>query len=654
MKSPTIKKRSKQANLYSELQDTTIKRISELSGNLWTDYNEHDPGITIADYTNFGLFDLHFRQLFSLEEYLFKNNEKVDHAKKGLFYKEQLYTRVNAFNQEVARKSMVTESDYEAFFLETFHQDLSTCSVRLNSTTKKYDLFLTLIDRYRNDTIGLELALKQKYHKHRNLGENIGVIHFDDHLPLNKNAYADRKSFRKYNYDFPLFNSPNNPVSQKRFKPDYASIQYDFPETYGIGSRGIPSHDDPNYRKKVLQLKGYLLLFDYMMADQFNQMGAIHQVFDLNRALPIPSLPTVAIVDAEVLIDEQRKEIQTHKIEADHFFANQRFRYLNLLDALYNENTRQMFGNMDIEVLNEKRMQLLKILPFINEKRFQSFDVYQPNSMGAIHELAEEILAIRFSDSLQHRSQVVKVITDEVFEERYSGLHVTFPLHLEEIPAGEHLPLETADRSLEHMKEVLTLIWQGVIPESIMELGTDLTHYYLTAIDQEYFIVFVIPETEVKITLSLLHADKNRLIEELYTFLFFLKKLKRFGFQQHLYFVEHVLMKDTPIETPSPDLKVPPSMEDVKNANLISIVFPKIGKGTQLEDWLTEWLEERLPAHINFKLYGLESGALENFHVAYYDWRKALAADNRELIIRKSQALKFFFQYAKENKPQQS
>ncbi|MEI3154042.1 MAG: hypothetical protein V8S95_02245 [Odoribacter sp.] len=41
--------------VYVALQKDTIDRLQRLSGKVWTDFNAHDPGITILDVLNYAL-----------------------------------------------------------------------------------------------------------------------------------------------------------------------------------------------------------------------------------------------------------------------------------------------------------------------------------------------------------------------------------------------------------------------------------------------------------------------------------------------------------------------------------------------------------------------------------------------------------------------
>lgn len=62
---------------FEFLKQTAIELIQDLSGNLWTDYNIHDPGITILEYLCYALTELGYRSRFSVADILTKENAKA-------------------------------------------------------------------------------------------------------------------------------------------------------------------------------------------------------------------------------------------------------------------------------------------------------------------------------------------------------------------------------------------------------------------------------------------------------------------------------------------------------------------------------------------------------------------------------------------------
>lgn len=60
----------------NELRKRGIKIIQQLTGAFWTDYNLHDPGVTILEQLCYALSELSFRTDFDIEQLLFKEGEK--------------------------------------------------------------------------------------------------------------------------------------------------------------------------------------------------------------------------------------------------------------------------------------------------------------------------------------------------------------------------------------------------------------------------------------------------------------------------------------------------------------------------------------------------------------------------------------------------
>ena len=63
---------------------------------------------------------------------------------------------------------------------------------------------------------------------------------------------------------------------------DYYSIQNEFPRTYGIASGGLPGNATMLRQAQALQLKGYLLFFDQLLADYLVQLKNIRQLFSFS------------------------------------------------------------------------------------------------------------------------------------------------------------------------------------------------------------------------------------------------------------------------------------------------------------------------------------------------------------------------------------
>ena len=64
---------------FATLRKEGISRIQDLCGEVWTDYNLHDPGVTILEQLCYGLTDLSYRSGFAVEDYLTNEKNTIDY-----------------------------------------------------------------------------------------------------------------------------------------------------------------------------------------------------------------------------------------------------------------------------------------------------------------------------------------------------------------------------------------------------------------------------------------------------------------------------------------------------------------------------------------------------------------------------------------------
>ena len=62
---------------------------------------------------------------------------------------------------------------------------------------------------------------------------------------------------------------------------DFYSIQNDFPVVYGIGQDGLPENASLQRKTQALQLKGYLLFYDQLLANYSSQLAHIRDLFSI-------------------------------------------------------------------------------------------------------------------------------------------------------------------------------------------------------------------------------------------------------------------------------------------------------------------------------------------------------------------------------------
>lgn len=110
IKPVTIEKASpKEPSMDFEfLRKSGIELLQQLSGKSWTDFNLHDPGLTILEQLCFGITELAYRTDFPLQDLLANEYGKIDYQKNAFFIKEEILT-TNPVSINDFRKVIIDE-----------------------------------------------------------------------------------------------------------------------------------------------------------------------------------------------------------------------------------------------------------------------------------------------------------------------------------------------------------------------------------------------------------------------------------------------------------------------------------------------------------------------------------------------------------------
>ncbi len=71
---------------YALLKATGVDRIQELSSDIWTDYNQHDPGITILEQLCYALTEIAYKSNMSMDDLLYAKRKEQFDPKDNAFY----------------------------------------------------------------------------------------------------------------------------------------------------------------------------------------------------------------------------------------------------------------------------------------------------------------------------------------------------------------------------------------------------------------------------------------------------------------------------------------------------------------------------------------------------------------------------------------
>jgi len=157
---------------FTNLRKEGIELAQNLSGSEWTDYNYHDPGVTILEQFCFALTDLIYRANFDVADYLCDEEGKLNTPDLGLHEPQAVF-----FCRPVS------ELDYKKALIDSSN-DLSDVQFLTEDSFGKSNLGLHSISIRRSQVVsGLTLSdndlIEQTYkqfHSMRNLCEDVQKI----------------------------------------------------------------------------------------------------------------------------------------------------------------------------------------------------------------------------------------------------------------------------------------------------------------------------------------------------------------------------------------------------------------------------------------------------------------------------------------------
>lgn len=615
-----FQRREKENNVYVRLQQESTELLQRLSGNRWTDFNEHDPGVTLADALHYALFECNYRTSFDLEEYAARPADgKLRYDRIGLLPGKQVFA-----------ESVVSPADYERL-IEKHIPEVETCEVVL-SDRRGYTIGVTLTSG--GDAPSVLRAVRALYHRHRNLGEWLACVTLANQTEKqggNRVHALHSVKYKQEAEEIDVFG---------RNEGGYRSVQHELPPCYGINNHGLSADASPERKAMALQLKGYLLLFDYLLSGFYFQTRHIDRVLELSGRIPSGFDFDMDIRDMDLLLDTDRAARSEFFREAD--LHEQKAAYFDFLDGLYGESTwfaRRVFGNPTLPEANRHRAELIRLLPVLNARRSRSFNVTDGTANGEMPAVKRFIAALFrvWSEREVSLKEVfgrhdIRLVSDKVYETDMKKLLGGRYYREDEKEKDRFAPLARTTyepdkgRMLVLFKRYLTVFRHHTLSGSFLERGVRPENYksrryslssgtlhgytllYRPADADEWMGIGQFP------TLELLTETANRLCD-------FLLELR--GRHTPCYILEHALLLPLPAE---------------RDRNRVSVVVPAwLRDELQKDNYLfQDMIEARFPVHLNVVFRWLDAETYCRFESLYFEWRAAWAAayaetDRREV-----------------------
>jgi len=161
---------------FDQLKREGVDEVQKLSGRIWTDYNEHDPGVTILENLCYAITELGYKTNFSIQDLFFKKSKSGDKEFLKTFYKPS----------EILPPPPVTETDFRKLIIDHVKEvknawvkpkKQSQVGTRINGL---YEVLILVNENY-NDKISVQKQVEQLLIENRNLGEDFDVFRVLDY-----------------------------------------------------------------------------------------------------------------------------------------------------------------------------------------------------------------------------------------------------------------------------------------------------------------------------------------------------------------------------------------------------------------------------------------------------------------------------------------
>jgi len=627
-----MERRDKEDNIYARLQKQSLDMLQRLSGECWSDFNEHDPGVTIMDILNYNLLELDYQTGFDFPQYLTPPlQDELEFSQIGLLPGDEIFS-----------PCIVSPHDYEEL-IETGVEGVKECEVKL-LPGNRYRIYIDIEDEEQSARIISEV--ESLYHRHRNLCETLEAV-------LCKRIPKRRRFRHSAQVEYVQGNKKTQ--SRNALTAEPVSVQYDFPDAYGINRQGLVSSASPQRQAQTLQLKGYLLIFDYLLSATRQQLGGLHQSLALSGQIPVPFSPLINAGDLKLLVDEQKLK-QTELFRKEEM-NSRKSAYLDLLDALYGEDTSFIAKNKQLspEEVNQRRARLINRLPQLNTDRFRAIDLTDRSleSAPGIKRLMQALWGISNSQQQEitleslYAHYRLRLIDDDalydddsVFSEFSTSDHGYDTESLNEktepVPV---IPVPSGKKKYKLLRKRLHFFSHNLLLQSMPTYGTNPENYRLrrTGFRDNAILLYKCPSGSKWLNIGFF--DNPEILIQTANILWdFLEMLNNRC--TAFYVVENLLLQsEKPLESEKP-LQQSSSEITADTCNVLHLIFPVWRKSFYEKNNYLKHLQERLPIHIQAWINWLPFEEFYRFEQHYFSWRMAVATDRAEQAKNHAEEIK--------------
>lgn len=168
---------------FDALRKQGIKEIEQLSGKVWTDYNLHDPGITILEHLCYGLTDLAYRVDHDVADILTAEDESISYKGLGLELPDRIFPCRPVTLTDYQKLILDAVPGIDAVWIESEKKRSGRYRIRVKPSAGNAG---TLPDGDR-----IINAVRQVYHAHRNLCEDLVDVKVIGTEPIDMEGEVD-------------------------------------------------------------------------------------------------------------------------------------------------------------------------------------------------------------------------------------------------------------------------------------------------------------------------------------------------------------------------------------------------------------------------------------------------------------------------------
>jgi hypothetical protein len=163
---------------FTGLRRQGLEYAQQLSGEIWTDYNLHDPGVTILEQLCFALTDLLYRTGYAVPDQLTHPDGALDYTALGLYTPEEIFPS-RAVTVDDYRRILFSEiPEIENVWLENLSAGKNAAGER-QGPSGLYRILVAPVSEIKKNAQAeqqLKARIREVYARHRNLCEDIDEI----------------------------------------------------------------------------------------------------------------------------------------------------------------------------------------------------------------------------------------------------------------------------------------------------------------------------------------------------------------------------------------------------------------------------------------------------------------------------------------------